>query len=119
MEPLPGQELYVALGDSLHSSADLPGVVEEIARNVEEVAEEIRERAPDARVIVVTYPKLLPDDEACPDRITLAPGDYAFVNEVNRGSRRRCATERSPLTPSTSTSTAPVRPMPSAPTSPG
>ena len=40
--------------------------------------------APDARIIVVTYPQLLPDDRACPDRITIAPGDYAYVNEVNK-----------------------------------
>lgn len=57
--------------------------VEEIQDRVEAVVAEIRERAPEARVVLATYPQLVPDSGVCPDRLPLARGDYAFVREVN------------------------------------
>jgi lysophospholipase L1-like esterase len=57
--------------------------VEEIRSRVESVVTEIRERAPEARVVMVTFPKFLPDWGVCPDLVPLAKGDYAYVREVN------------------------------------
>lgn len=45
---------------------------------------EIRRLAPKARVLVVGYPKLAPDEGTCPDLLPLADDDYAYVDEVNR-----------------------------------
>jgi len=57
--------------------------VAEIEGRVESVVTEIRERAPAARVVMVTYPQFLPDRGVCPDLVPLAKGDYGFVREVN------------------------------------
>ena len=62
------------------------------------------ERAPDARVLFVGYPRLLPDDGACPKRVPVAPGDVDYVRRdaqtlLVRRSRAR------PRTPASSTST--------------
>lgn len=56
--------------------------VSEIQGRVESVVSEVRERAPAARVVLVTYPKFLPTWGVCPDLVPLAKGDYAFVREV-------------------------------------
>lgn len=42
----------------------------------------IAEAAPDARVVVVGYPDLLPTTGSCPDLVPLAEGDYPLLNEV-------------------------------------
>jgi len=55
-----------------------------IRNNVADVIAGIRERAPDARVIVVGYPRLLPASGSCPDRLALAEGDVGYVADVNR-----------------------------------
>ncbi|MDP2772051.1 MAG: SGNH/GDSL hydrolase family protein, partial [Nocardioides sp.] len=57
--------------------------VEEIEGRIEAVVAGIRERSPDARVVLVTYPKFLPTYGVCPDLVPLAKGDYAYVREVN------------------------------------
>jgi lysophospholipase L1-like esterase len=57
--------------------------VAEIQDRVEAVVAVIRDRAPQARVVLVTYPKFLPDFGVCPDLVPLAKGDYVFVREVN------------------------------------
>ncbi|MFJ8057193.1 SGNH/GDSL hydrolase family protein [Streptomyces sp. NPDC096142] len=46
------------------------------------VLTEVRRRAPEARVYVVSYPAILPADSAgCGRRMSLAPGDAAFLRE--------------------------------------
>ncbi len=45
---------------------------------------EIRERAPRARVIVVSYPQIFPEHGTCPG-LPLATGDYAFARAFNEG----------------------------------
>ncbi|WP_148612246.1 SGNH/GDSL hydrolase family protein [Nocardioides rubriscoriae] len=42
----------------------------------------IAEAAPDAQVLVVGYPRLLPTSGSCPDLVPLAAGDYPLLNEV-------------------------------------
>lgn len=53
-----------------------------IADNVGGVLDTIAEAAPDATVVVVGYPDLLPVTGSCPDLVPLAAGDYALLNDV-------------------------------------
>ncbi len=62
----------------------LERTIERIQPRVIEVIEEIRERAPSARIMLIGYPKLLPDSGTCPYRLPLAAADYAYALEINR-----------------------------------
>ena len=53
-----------------------------IGDNLAEVLVEAAVRAPEARVIFVGYPRLLPDDGTCPKRIPVADGDVAYVRTM-------------------------------------
>ena len=53
-----------------------------IRANIAEVLEETADRAPDARVLFVGYPRLLPDTGTCPKRIPVASGDVDYVREM-------------------------------------
>lgn len=66
-------------------------MVRQIETRVAEVVTDIRERAPQARVVVVTYPRLLPEAGSCPELIPLADPDYAYVTQVNRALSRALA----------------------------
>jgi lysophospholipase L1-like esterase len=55
-----------------------------VTANIVKVIDEIRQRAPGARVVVIGYPRLLPATGACPERVPLASGDVAYVARVNR-----------------------------------
>lgn len=54
-----------------------------VGRRVATLVRSIRERAPQAQVLVVSYPHLVPEEGTCPERIPLAPGDYPYVRGVN------------------------------------
>ncbi|WP_161962283.1 SGNH/GDSL hydrolase family protein [Nocardioides speluncae] len=56
----------------------------ETRRSLVDAIKRIRQLAPRARVLVVGYPKLAPDDGSCPDLLPLADGDYAYADELNR-----------------------------------
>lgn len=58
--------------------------VPDIGRNVERALGRIAERAPNARVIVVGYPRIAPSTGACPRRMPFADGDVAFGDRVVR-----------------------------------
>jgi len=58
-------------------------LVPRIQAKVGRVIDEVRDRAPDATVVVVGYPRILPPSGTCPDRVPLARGDYAYVAEIN------------------------------------
>jgi len=55
----------------------------EIERNVARVVRAIGNRAPDAQVLLVGYPQLLPNEGTCTPKLPLALGDYAFTRELN------------------------------------
>lgn len=59
------------------------------------VVQQIRQRAPNARVIVVGYPQIVPVHGTCPDLLPLADGDYAYAGRIagalNSGLRRAAA----------------------------
>jgi lysophospholipase L1-like esterase len=48
------------------------------------VIDAIKERAPQARVVVVGYPEILPRQGTCPSLMPLATGDYRYGNQVNQ-----------------------------------
>lgn len=57
--------------------------VEVIGRRVAKAVRGIRDRAPEARILVVSYPHLLPETGYCRHRVPLAKGDYAYVRSIN------------------------------------
>jgi lysophospholipase L1-like esterase len=54
-----------------------------IGKRVAKVVRGIRERAPEARILVVSYPHLLPETGHCLNRVPLARGDYPYVRGIN------------------------------------
>ncbi len=61
---------------------DLLPAVRRVDGLVEAIVTGIRQRAPQARIVVVDYPQLLPARGSC-EAAPLAAGDYAYVREVN------------------------------------
>ena len=55
-----------------------------IGDNVERAVEQVQRRAPDARVILVGYPRIAPSTGGCPRLLPLASGDLAFGDRVLR-----------------------------------
>ncbi len=53
-------------------------------RRIVEVVHEIRGRSPRARVLLVGYPRLVPESGYCPDRLPLADGDYDYADEIEQ-----------------------------------
>jgi len=48
------------------------------------VVAQIRERAPEATILVVGYPQITPRVGTCPDLLPLADGDYKYAVQVNQ-----------------------------------
>lgn len=61
---------------------DLVAVAARIGDRVRSALEETRRRAPDATVVLVGYPRLVPDSGACAD-LPFAPSDYAYGRRVS------------------------------------
>jgi lysophospholipase L1-like esterase len=81
------QKQAVSCRQSLAASGKDEELLDQIAKiqdRVEATTRGILDRAPQARVVVVNYPQLLPDRGACPELIPLPAGAYAFVTELNR-----------------------------------
>ena len=57
-------------------------VAANLPASLEAVIAEVEEKAPDATIILVTYPQILPSSGTCPDKVPLTEGDYAFFNSV-------------------------------------
>ena len=51
---------------------------------VETVVRQVHQLAPNARVLVVGYPDIVPRHGTCPDLLPLADGDYHYANQVNK-----------------------------------
>lgn len=73
----------------------LKSAVDRTQKRVRTVLEQIRDRSPEARVLLLNYPQILPATGACAD-IPLASGDYAYAREVSEHLDRalRTAAER-------------------------
>ena len=55
----------------------------------------IRDRSPDAEIVVVGYPELIGADRRCPDLLPLADGDFAYAAGINAAlaeTQKRAAT---------------------------
>ncbi len=61
----------------------LAHTIDRIEPRVRRVVEDIRERAPQARVLFVGYPRLLPSTGSCVHRLPLADGDYDYARKLN------------------------------------
>ncbi len=54
-----------------------------IGQRLKKVVREIRDRAPESRILVVSYPHLLPETGHCRSLVPLAEGDYPYVRGIN------------------------------------
>lgn len=63
-----------------------------VAGLVNAVATGVADRAPDARVVVVGYPQLIPDSGTCRDLLPLAAGDYPYARSVGKALDRAVRT---------------------------
>lgn len=64
--------------------AGIADVFDQTGRRVHDALVEIQQRAPDAEVLLVGYPRLFPRDGTCPDVLPFADGDYAFASSVQQ-----------------------------------
>lgn len=62
----------------------LPAVIENVARQVGANLAAIRERAPSAQIVLVGYPRLLPDGEVCADQVPLPKEASERIREAIR-----------------------------------
>ena len=60
------------------------GRIDAIGPLLEDVLAEIHERAPDAIVVMVSYPRLVPSSGTCPEILPFATGDYAYLDTAMR-----------------------------------
>jgi|LULW01.1.fsa_nt_gb lysophospholipase L1-like esterase len=67
------------------ASGDATEVLAKIEQRVASAVAGIRDRAPDARVLVVGYPRIVPQGAESCDALPLAAGDLPFARTVNRG----------------------------------
>jgi hypothetical protein len=56
--------------------------MDEIRANLTDVIDQIGQFAPNAKVVFVGYPRLLPDKGGCPRRVPVAKGDVDYVREM-------------------------------------
>ncbi len=61
------------------NAAKIPQLLQRVEKRYADALEAITLRAPEARVLVIGYPRLLPDSGDCPDRVRFARGDLDFV----------------------------------------
>ncbi|RCG29216.1 SGNH/GDSL hydrolase family protein [Streptomyces diacarni] len=70
---------------SLGGSDELAARIEATATKIDEVLRGIQDRSPGARVLVVGYPALLPEDGSnCPRTVSLASGDAPWLRDTEK-----------------------------------
>ncbi len=62
----------------------LERTIDMIEPRVRNVVEDVVERAPEAHVLVIGYPQLLPDSGTCTRRLPMAKGDYDYARRINK-----------------------------------
>jgi lysophospholipase L1-like esterase len=67
------------------ASDELTRQLDDIRSHVAAVVAGIRDRAPEAKVIVVGYPQIIPARGSCPELLPLALGDYPFARRISAG----------------------------------
>ena len=68
--------------DSLGPS--VPAALTRIETNLTGVVRDVRRKAPDAKILLVGYPQIIPATGRCAE-VPFAPGDYRFARRVNQG----------------------------------
>lgn len=56
--------------------------VGEIGRRLRDALRDVRRRSPDARVLLIGYPRIAPADGTCPRLLPLAEGDYVTAERI-------------------------------------
>ncbi|EOD57489.1 SGNH/GDSL hydrolase family protein [Amycolatopsis vancoresmycina] len=62
--------------------------IDNIGPRVEAALATVHERSPGARVLLVGYPRIAPEQGYCPDVLPFADGDYAWLNSVEEALNR-------------------------------
>lgn len=70
--------------DAAAGGVDFETLQSTIRDNLARVVRGVRERSPEARVLLVGYPQLVPESGTC-DLLPLAAGDYPFARAINEG----------------------------------
>jgi lysophospholipase L1-like esterase len=70
--------------DKTSSQGSSDDALDEVATNVETALQAIQEKAPDARIMVIGYPQILPPEGSC-DLFPLPPGDDDWARGVFAG----------------------------------
>ena len=76
-----------ARGGSCAATRHAAGTRREVAalpRDLTKMIDDIRVRAPSARIVMVTYPKVIPDDPATCAALSLSAADAAFIASLGR-----------------------------------
>ncbi|WP_459975305.1 SGNH/GDSL hydrolase family protein [Nocardioides pyridinolyticus] len=73
--------------DAARGGRDIDRILARITDNLVQVVAGIEERSPDARILLIGYPQLIPASGTCDD-LPLAEGDYAFARTINHGLAR-------------------------------
>lgn len=70
--------------DAAGGDAPLSDVAPEIEQRLVDAVAAIRERSPQAQVLLVGYPQLIPARGSCPELLPIATGDLPFAYDGNR-----------------------------------
>ncbi|MEV0086723.1 SGNH/GDSL hydrolase family protein [Saccharopolyspora sp. NPDC050642] len=63
---------------------DLLRRIEITGHRVADVVEGVQERSPGAKILVIGYPRIVPETGYCPDVLPLADGDYRYADEIEQ-----------------------------------
>ena len=63
---------------------DVDALTHDVGSNIERALRRVREDAPEARVVLVGYPRISPSSGSCPRRLPYAAGDLPFSDQVLR-----------------------------------
>ncbi len=67
------------------ATGDVTRDLDEMKGRVAAALKGVVDRAPEARVLLVGYPQIVPATGSCPDLLPIAEGDLPFARSVNRG----------------------------------
>ncbi len=67
------------------ASEDGPEVLAKIEERISSVVKGVRSRAPEARILVVGYPQIVPPGDRACAQLPIAEGDLPFARTMNRG----------------------------------
>ncbi len=60
----------------------LKEAIQNTRRDVEAVLDGVRERSPEATILLIGYPRIAPPTGTCTDILPFADGDYAWLNDI-------------------------------------